>query len=58
MCHAEEIVNSFTKALDEAILDEFEIASQVSDEEWNAIRPTKTDRRSWLLDKMKVIFLK
>ncbi|CAH0552900.1 unnamed protein product [Brassicogethes aeneus] len=57
VCHSQEIVTSFSKALDEAIVDEFEVASQVSDEEWNAIRPSKAERRNWLLNKMKTDLL-
>lgn len=42
------------KALDEAIQDEYDIATQVSDEEWEAIRPTKLERRNYLLERVKV----
>lgn len=45
------------RALDNAILDETELASQVSDEEWEAIRPNKIDRRDFLLQNVKVCFL-
>ncbi|XP_030750228.1 ionotropic receptor 93a [Sitophilus oryzae] len=53
MCHIEEILAGFTKSLDSAIVDEFETAAQVSEEEWEAIRPTKQDRKNDLLEKMK-----
>ncbi|XP_018576793.1 ionotropic receptor 93a isoform X2 [Anoplophora glabripennis] len=52
-CHSEEVLEGFMKALDEAIQDEYDIASQVSDEEWEAIRPTKLERRNYLLDRIK-----
>ncbi|CAH1987367.1 unnamed protein product [Acanthoscelides obtectus] len=47
-CHVEELILSFSEALSEAIKDEYEIASQVSEEEWEAIRPTKDERRNFL----------
>nr|CAH7714859.1 unnamed protein product [Callosobruchus chinensis] len=47
-CHVEELIMSFSKALSDAVKDEFEIASQVSEEEWEAIRPTKVERRNFL----------
>nr|CAI5831318.1 unnamed protein product [Callosobruchus analis] len=47
-CHIEELIMSFSKALFDAVKDEFEIASQVSEEEWEAIRPTKVERRNFL----------
>lgn len=53
-CHAEEILEGFTRALDSAIVDETELASQVSDEEWEAIRPSKLERRNDLLKNVKV----
>lgn len=48
------MLSSFSKALDSAIQQEYEIASQVSDEEWEAIRPSKGERRNFLLDNVKV----
>nr|AVH87303.1 ionotropic receptor 15 [Holotrichia parallela] len=57
-CHIEEMLDAFSKALDAAILDEFELAGQVSDEEWDAIRPTKLERRIFLLDIMKDYLIK
>lgn len=53
-CHSKEILSSFFQALDKAVQQEFDIASQVSDEEWEAIRPTKSDRRKFLLEHVKV----
>ncbi|XP_050293416.1 ionotropic receptor 93a [Anthonomus grandis grandis] len=52
-CHIEETLTGFMKGLDDAIVQEFEMASQVSEEEWEAIRPTKSERTKYLLDKMK-----
>ncbi|KAJ8914261.1 hypothetical protein NQ315_003626, partial [Exocentrus adspersus] len=51
-CHVEQILKGFTKALDEAIQDEYDTASQVSDEEWEAIRPTKLERSNYLLNRV------
>ncbi|XP_063930697.1 ionotropic receptor 93a [Zophobas morio] len=56
-CHCEEILSGFTRALDEAIVLEFETSSQVSDEEWEAIRPSKLDRRTSLLQSIKTYLL-
>lgn len=41
-------------ALDRAIVDEMEVAAQVSDEEWEAIRPTKQERSSSLVKHIEV----
>lgn len=53
-CHSKEILAAFVKALDEAFIFEFDTAGQVSDEEWEAIRPTKIDRRNSLLKSVQV----
>ncbi|KAK5650424.1 hypothetical protein RI129_001453 [Pyrocoelia pectoralis] len=52
-CHVEELLKAFMKSLDSAITQESESAIQVSDEEWEAIRPTKTGRRLYLLQNVK-----
>lgn len=41
-------------ALEKAIIDEMEVAAQVSDEEWEAIRPTKQERSSSLVQQVQV----
>ncbi|CAG9864021.1 unnamed protein product [Phyllotreta striolata] len=51
-CHIEELLQAFARALDQAIQDEYETANQVSEEEWEAIRPTKPERRDFLLKNM------
>lgn len=48
------MMDAFISALDMAVQDEFDIAAQVSDEEWEAIRPTKLQRRNMLLKHMQV----
>ncbi|XP_060523884.1 ionotropic receptor 93a isoform X2 [Cylas formicarius] len=53
VCHVEQILGDFILALDDAIVDEFEMAAQVSEEEWEAIRPTKLERSNFLLQKVK-----
>nr|QBB73018.1 ionotropic receptor [Protaetia brevitarsis] len=53
-CHIEELLYSFARALDAATLEELELSSQVSDEEWDAIRPTKSERRTYLLNSIKI----
>ncbi|KAF5301510.1 hypothetical protein FQR65_LT08813 [Abscondita terminalis] len=52
-CHVEELLQAFTRALDRAIIEEADVASQLSDEEWEAVRPTKYDRRNLLLQNIK-----
>nr|WJJ63358.1 ionotropic receptor 93a [Pachyrhinus yasumatsui] len=53
LCHIEETLAGFTKSLDDAIVDEYESAAQVSEEEWEAIRPTKLERTKFLLEKVR-----
>ncbi|KAK4883102.1 hypothetical protein RN001_006421 [Aquatica leii] len=56
-CHAEEILHGFTKALEQAIIEEAGAAVQLSDEEWEAVRPTKLERRDFLLQNVKKYLL-
>ncbi|XP_072932886.1 ionotropic receptor 93a [Epargyreus clarus] len=53
LCYCQEMMSAFVSALDAAVQDEFDVAAQVSDEEWEAIRPTKIQRRNTLLKHMK-----
>ncbi|KAH1009939.1 hypothetical protein HUJ05_004315 [Dendroctonus ponderosae] len=53
ICHTEESITGLMKALDSAIMEEFQMASQISEEEWEAIRPTKNERRKYLLEKIQ-----
>lgn len=57
MCYCQEMMNAFISALDAAVQDEFDVAAQVSDEEWEVIRPTKSQRRDMLLKHMQVRLL-
>ncbi|XP_074038952.1 ionotropic receptor 93a isoform X3 [Leptinotarsa decemlineata] len=52
-CQIEEIIEAFTRALDEAVQEESDTASQIAEEEWEAIRPTKVERKEFLLGKIK-----
>ncbi|KAH9631676.1 hypothetical protein HF086_014677, partial [Spodoptera exigua] len=54
MCYCQELMDAFISALEAAIQDEFDVAAQVSDEEWEAIRPNKLQRRDKLLKHMQV----
>lgn len=54
LCHAHEMLRSFLVALDRSVQDEQDMATQVSDEEWEAIRPSKEDRMAMLLSHVKV----
>ncbi|CAH2084495.1 unnamed protein product [Euphydryas editha] len=53
LCYAEEMMSAFISALDTAIQEELDVAAQVSDEEWEAIRPTKNQRKDTLLGHMQ-----
>ncbi|KAJ1521518.1 hypothetical protein ONE63_003181 [Megalurothrips usitatus] len=53
LCHAHEMLEAFVMALDRSVQDELEMATQVSDEEWEAIRPSKEDRLALLLAHVK-----
>jgi hypothetical protein len=56
LCYCQEMMSAFVSALDTAVQDEFEVAAQVSDEEWEAIRPNKLQRRKMLLNHMQVLW--
>ncbi|XP_052741010.1 ionotropic receptor 93a isoform X2 [Bicyclus anynana] len=53
LCYAQELMDAFISALDTAVQEEFDVAAQVSDEEWEAIRPTKLQRKDTLLKHMQ-----
>ncbi|XP_034244940.1 ionotropic receptor 93a [Thrips palmi] len=53
LCHAYEMLHAFLVALDRSVQDEQDMATQVSDEEWEAIRPSKEDRVVMLLSHIK-----
>ncbi|KAE8737044.1 Ionotropic receptor 93a, partial [Frankliniella occidentalis] len=52
-CHARELLRAFLVALDRSVRDEQELATQVSDEEWEAIRPAREDRMALLLSHVR-----
>lgn len=43
-CHAQEVLRSFVLALSRIIREETAVYGQISDEEWETIRPSKTER--------------
>lgn len=47
------MLSTFLKALNNSIHEETKLAGQVSREEWEAIRPTKPERRSTMLEGVK-----
>lgn len=53
-CHLNEVVRTFVLALMKMIREEEAIYGQISDEEWEAIRLTKQERRSRMLEYMRV----
>ncbi|XP_045461376.1 ionotropic receptor 93a isoform X1 [Harmonia axyridis] len=52
LCHFRTLVAGFSTALYETMRNELDLADQVSGEEWEAIRPTKSERRTYLLEKV------
>jgi ionotropic glutamate receptor len=48
-CHVNEMLSSFVLGLSQAIRSELAIYGQISDEEWEIIRPSKTERRNTVL---------
>ncbi|XP_044760958.1 ionotropic receptor 93a [Coccinella septempunctata] len=52
LCHFETLVAAFATAFYETEKNEFDIADQVSGEEWEAIKPSKSERRTYLLEKV------
>jgi len=54
LCHCDEILSSFLTALDESVREEQELSIQVSEEEWEAIRPTKEERMKHILKHIHV----
>nr|XP_018916090.1 PREDICTED: glutamate receptor ionotropic, delta-1 [Bemisia tabaci] len=53
LCNVEELLRSLSVANKIAIQEETDLSSQVSDEEWELIKPSKYDRRKSLLSYMK-----
>lgn len=51
-CHSNEILRSFVLGLSKAIREETAIYGQISDEEWEIVRPTKKERRDGILEFM------
>lgn len=48
-CHIAEVLKSFVLGLSKAIRQEAAINGQISDEEWEIVRPTKRERRDEIL---------
>lgn len=51
-CHANELLRSFVLGLSKAIREETAVYGQISDEEWEIVRPSKRDRRDGILEFM------
>lgn len=51
-CHANEMLRSFVLGLSKAIREENAVYGQISDEEWEIVRPTKQERRDGILEVM------
>nr|QPZ88965.1 ionotropic receptor 1 [Diaphorina citri] len=48
-CHVEEILRVLVVAIDKSSTEEYELSNQVSEEEWEAIKPSKVERRNSLV---------
>jgi glutamate receptor, ionotropic, invertebrate len=55
-CHAYDIMRGFILGLSRMIREEKAVYGQISDEEWEVIRPTKQERRNEILSSLKVIY--
>lgn len=55
LCHFEEAFKILVDALSKMIKKESAIYGQISDEEWEAIRLTKKERRDGMLEIVKVL---
>lgn len=51
-CHSNELLRSFVLALSKAIREEAAVYGQISDEEWEIVRPSKRERRDGILEYM------
>lgn len=51
-CHANELLRSFTLGLSHAIREENAFYTQISDEEWEIVRPSKSTRRNEIMQTM------
>ena len=49
-----EMLRVLMTAVEKNGLEELQNSAQVSDEEWEAIRPTKIDKQKWLINFIKV----
>lgn len=53
LCHFEELFSTLVFALDKSILQEIELSQHVSEEEWETIKPPKSNRRDSLISFIK-----
>lgn len=51
-CHSNELLRSFVLGLSKAIREEAAVYGQISDEEWEIVRPSKKERRDGILEFM------
>lgn len=51
-CHCNEVLKAFVLGLSKAIREEMAVYGQISDEEWEIIRPSKKERRDNILESM------
>lgn len=51
-CHCNELLKAFVLGLSKAIREEVAVYGQISDEEWEIVRPSKKERRDSILSYM------
>jgi len=54
LCLVDELMSVFIMAFSALIQQEIELSQRVSEEEWDEIRPSKTDRRQSMVSFIKV----
>ena len=54
MCYFEELFKIFALAVSKMVREEAAIYGQISDEEWEAIRQSKKERRDSILEYIRV----
>ncbi|XP_066991910.2 ionotropic receptor 93a [Anabrus simplex] len=51
-CHVKELLYCLSQAVDSRVAEEKELSSQVSEDEWETIQPTKQERSSALMENL------
>lgn len=54
LCHVQELLKILISGLETNIFEELELSQHVSEEEWETIKPSKSDRRESIISYIKV----